>query len=221
MSIFFISGGEKKKVRHHKDVKMLQGVSYVIPKEMTGCPDQRFAFSKQKSIRFIKRNTVIDLELNKIYIWYMADSVKDFFKVSIRLAKPYIYNLKEIGDNLVNAFLKPTNGVARGIVLDDIPGNIISRSVVGMEGYNKKPSKLTYELAELLSTEDENQHKRQIESFDYWVFDQNMLDKGVVLTVGNDNGVEFIRYHVLASLQKGEDVITAYIRPCFCEEYEI
>ena len=64
MSIFFISGGEKKKVRHHKDVKMLQGVSYVIPKEMTGCPDQRFAFSKQKSIRFIKRNTVIDLELN-------------------------------------------------------------------------------------------------------------------------------------------------------------
>lgn len=220
MSVFYISNGEKMKFRHHKDIRMPWNASFTITEEMSGCEEQWFGYTKPKSIRFRAENVELNADLGKFRVWYGAASAKDFFKVSIRLAEPYVHNIQEIVDGMVCALLKLPIGLARGTYLEDIPGNITSKSVIGMEDYNPCPSRLTLELAELIN-DDDFEKVNKPKSFDYWVFDQEMLDKGVVLTVGNENGVEFIRYHVIASLPAGEDVMTAYVRPWFCEEYDI
>ena len=220
MSVFYISDGEKMKFRHHKDIRMPYDASFTITEEMSGCEEQSFGYTKPKSIRFRAETVELNADLRKFRVWYAAASARDFFKVNIRLAEPYVNNLQEIVDGLVCAFLTLPRGLARGTYLEDIPGNIISKRVNGMEDYTPRPSRLTFELAELISADDEEKVKNP-KSFDYWVFDQEMLDKDVVLTVGNENGVEFMRYHVINSLPKGEDVMTAYVRPWFCEEYDI
>lgn len=220
MSVFYISNGEKMKFRHHKDIRMPYDASFTIAEEMSGCKEQWLGYTKPKSVRFRAETVELNADLRKFRVWYAAASAKDFFKVSIRLAEPYVNNLQEIVDGLVCAFLKLPRGLARGTYLEDIPGNITSKSVNGMEEYIPSPSRLTLELAELIN-DDEKEKVNKPKSFDYWVFDQEMLDKGVILTVGNENGVEFVRYHVIASLPESEEVVTAYVRPWFCEEYDV
>ena len=219
MSIFYIKNGEKEKIRHHCDVRMPQGVSLTIPEEMTGCQEQHFEGAKLKPvIRFYTRpNIEVNADKHQLRVWYAA-SAKDFFKVSIRLTEPYIYNIKSIGEKLACTFLRLPKGFARGTNLEDIPGNILYKNVIGMEEYNPIPSRRTYETLELIGPEKD---RRKQKFFDYWVFDQEMLNKGLLLTVGNENGVEFVRYHVIASLPENGKIMTAYVRPWFCEEYDI
>lgn len=218
MSVFYINGDKMEKIRHHKDIWLSMRASVTIPEEMSGCADNRFFICRPKSVRFVCRTIEADANSGKLRVWYIASSTRDFFKVSIRLQEPYVGNIGKIGEILSTAFLELPNGKARGVMLEDVPGNITSKSVIGMESYTKAPSKRTLELAELMGQDNE---KKRIKSFDYWVYDQKMLDRGLVLTVGNENGIEFIRYHVLESLQEEEKVVTAYVRPCFCEEYDM
>lgn len=216
MQILYNSNGKRKKYPHHQDILIQGGAEITIPEEESGCPKQRIANSKPKSIRF--RTEKVDLE--KCQIWSAAVSPKRFFKLSIRLTEPYVYNLQEIQDKIACAFLNLPRGLARGTVLDDIPGNIISKNVVGMEDYFPNPSRLTFELAELIGC-DEAKKPSKKKTFDYWVFDQKMLNEGFVLTVGNEEGTQFIRKIEIGSLPEGEDIVTAYVRPWFCEEYVI
>ena len=39
----------------------------------------------------------------------------------------------------------------------------------------------------------------------------------MVLTVGNEEGMQFIRKLEIGSLPKGKDIVTAYVRPWICE----
>ncbi len=218
MSVFYINGDEREKIRHHQNIWLSMRASVTIPEEMSGCANNRFFICRPKSVRFLCRTIEADANSGKLRVWYTASSAKDFFKVSIRMQEPYVSNIGKIGEILSTEFLELPNGRARGAKLEDVPGNIIKNNVIGMESYTSIPSKRTFELAELIGQKNE---EKRIKSFDYWVFDQEMLDKGLVLTVGNENGIEFIRYHVLESLQEEEKVFTAYVRPCFCEEYDM
>ena len=94
----------------------------------------------------------VDADNKKLCILY-ASSAKDFFKVSIRLTKPYVYNVKEIGELLTCTFLKRPRGSARGMNIEDVPGNIKSKMISGMELYVPKPSKYTQERDEILGKE--------------------------------------------------------------------
>lgn len=216
MSIFYINNGKKEKARHHIDVQTFAYRTFSIPQEMTGCQVQCFKSSSlRKVMRFYLKHTEIDVDNGKVRNWY-AGSAKEFFKLSMRLSQPYIRNLEVISAIMGNACLDHAG--CRGTRLDDIPGNITAKSVIGMETYNKKPSRLTYELADLIGEKGEEKQKK-IKSFDYWVFDPEMLKRGLALTVGNEDDIEFIRYHVLASSE--EAIMTAYVRPWFCEEYDM
>lgn len=218
MSVFYISNGKTEKIRHHYDVRMPQGMTLTIPEEVTGCFEQHFGSSSLKPvIRFQKQPRVeVDADKKKLRVLYAA-SAKDFFKVSFLFTEPYIYNINKVGEELASTFLNLPKGLARGAELDDIPGNITSRSVVGMYNYDGLPSNHTFELAEFIKDEGE----RPKDSFDSWLFDQEMLDKGLVLMLGNENGVEFVRYHVVASLDDSSEILTAYVRPSFWKEYDI
>lgn len=219
MSIFYINNGETKKIRHHKDIRMPQNVSVTIPKEMTGCCEQHFESSTLKPvIRFRKQpRVVVDADNKKLCILY-ASSAKDFFKVSIRLTKPYVYNVKEIGELLTCTFLKRPRGSARGMNIEDVPGNIKSKIISGMELYVPKPSKYTQERDEILGKEKQFINPNYL---GYWVFDQKLQDDGIVVVVGNEDKKEYVRYIEVGSLPEGKDIVTAYVRPCFWEEYDL
>lgn len=212
MQILYSSNGERKKYPHHKDVLIPKGVEITIPEKMSGCPEQRIVNSKPKSVRF--KTEKVDLE--KFEVWSVAVSPRRFFKVSIRLTEPYVYHLKEIQDEIACTFLNLPRGMARGTNLDDVPGNITSKSIIGMENYIIK-SRRTHETIELFGVEEEARKKRHTNVFDYWVFDQKMLEEGFVLTVGNEEGTQFIRKLEIGSLPKGKDIVTAYVRPWICE----
>lgn len=218
MSTFYINGDERNKIRHHQNICLSMNTFVTIPDEMSGCATQYFSVCKPKSVRFVCRTIEADANNKKLRVWYISSFPKGFFKVNIRLQEPYVSNIGKIGEILATKFLELPKGRARGAKLEDIPGNITAKSVIGMKNYTPTPSRRTVELAELIGQDNE---EKRIKSFDYWVFDQEMLDKGLVLTVGNENGVEFIRYHVLESLKEEEKVVTAYVRPCFCEEYDM
>lgn len=220
MRIFHISNDQKKKFSHHKDIRMPERVTCFIPKELTGCEDQIFySFNLRPVIRFRFELLEIDVDNKKIRVWY-TPKPKNFFKLGIRLTKPYVHNLKEIQDNIACDFLDKPKGLVRGCNLDDVPENITSRSIIGMENYIIR-SRRSDETIELLGIEEEAKKVRKSKSFNYWVFDQKMLDEGFILTVENDDGVEFIRKIKIGSLPEGEDIVTAYVRPYFCEEYDI
>lgn len=218
MSVFYIKNGKEKKIRHHFDVRMPQGVKLTISEEETGCQEQCFESSSLKPvIRFRKQPRVeVDADKKKLRVLYAASAI-DFFKVSIRFTEPYIYNIKEIGERLVSTFLNMPKDLARGAEFGDIPGNITSKSVVGMHNYKILPSSHTLEMAEFIEDEGE----RPKNSFDCWLSDQEMLDKGILLMLGNENGTEFIRYYVINSLIDSGEIFTAYVRPSFWKEYDI
>lgn len=221
MRIFYINDGEKTKFRHHKDIRMKEGVTFVVPEEITGCQEQVFDSSRLKLVvRFRFERLDINADHETVRVWY-APYPKNFFKLSIRLAEPYVRNLKEIMDQMSSAFLGLPKEYARGTILEDVPGNITSKRVSGMQSYIPEPSRLTQELAEFISDEENEKKPARHKSFDYWIFDQEMMDKGVLLNVGNEDGIEFMRYHEVGSLPEGKDIITAYVRPWFCEEYNL
>ena len=220
MKISYISNGEKSKFRHHKDIRMPEGVEYVVPAELSGCEEQCFVSSKLKPvIRFRFELLEIDADNNKVQVWY-APKPRNFFKLSIKLTETYVHNLEKIMTEMSCAFLRMPTGFARGAHFDDISGSITQKSVIGMKNYIPHQSKRTLELAELIGP-GKLEKPKSLKSFDYWVFDQEMLDKGFLLTVGNENGAEFIRKLEVGSLPEGKDIVTAYVRPYFCEEYDM
>lgn len=216
MQIFYKDSGERKKLPHHKDILIPEGVKITIPEERTGCKEQRFVVSKPKTIRF--RPEIIDF--GRLEVWNAAVSPRKFFKLSIRLTEPYVYNLKKIQEEIASTFLNVPKGFARGTNLSDIPGNITPRVMFGTENYILE-TKRTDETIRLIGVEEDARKRRKPKSFDYWVFDQKSLDEGFVLTVGNENGVEFIRKIKIGSLPEGKDIITAYVRPWFCDHYSL
>lgn len=220
MRISYISNGEKTKFRHHIDVKMPEGVTFFVPEEMSGCEEQIFDSSNLKSvIRFRFERLDINADLKTIRVWY-APYPKNFFKLSIRLEEPFIHNLKKIMDDMSSSFLKLPKELARGTVLDDIPGDITSKSVMGKEEYIPSPSRLTQELAEIMPDVENKIKSKKSKAFDYWVFDEKLINNGIVSTVGNENGTEFMRYYKIGSLPE-QEIITAYVRPWFCKEYKM
>ena len=48
-----------------------------------------------------------------------------------------------------------------------------------------------------------------------------MFDSGFISMVGYENGIQFVRKIEIGSLLGEDNIVTAYIRPCFCEEYSI
>ena len=220
MKISYISNGEKIKFRHHKDIRMPKGGTYVVPEELSGCEEQRFDSSKLKSvIRFRFELLEIDTDSKKLRVWY-APKPQDFVKLSIRLEHPYVHNLEKIMTDMSLALLGDSTGLTRGTLLGDISGKITQRSVFGMRNFIPYKSRRTFELAELIGP-GELQKPRKLKTFDYWVFDQETLDEGFLLTVGNEGGTEFVRYLKVGSLPEGENVVTAYVRPLSCEEYNM
>lgn len=218
MKIAYICNGEKNKFKHHKDIRMPEGVTYVVPEELSGCERQTFNSSDLKTvIRFRFELLEIDSDNKKLRVWY-APKAQEFFKLSIRLVEPYVHNLEKIMTDMSSAFM--LRDLARGASLDDVSGKVIQRSINGLKSYIPHPSKRTLEIAQLIGPGKVETPKR-FKSFDYWVFNQEMLDKGYLLTVGNEEGTEFIRVLKIGSLPEGKDIVTAYVRPYFCKEYDI
>lgn len=219
MSIYKIIDGERIKFRHHVMVEMRENVSFTVPKEDSGCESQEFNSSSLKSlIKFKLGDVIVNLNENKVQVWYMAASAKNFFKLKIRVEEPYVQNLGKIEDEISKAFLKLPRYLVRGARLREIPGNITSKEVLGMKKYSTKISRRTLETIELIGV-DETEAYQKMRTFDYWAFDQEMLDSGFVSMIGNENGVQFVRKIEIGSLPEKDNIVTAYIRPCFCEEY--
>ena len=63
--------------------------------------------------------------------------------------------------------------------------------------------------------------KRSHNVFDYWAIDEELLTEGVVTTVGNEDNVEFVRYQDIRNIPERDKIMTAYIKPWYCEEYDI
>ena len=220
MKISYISNGEKIKFKHHKGIRIPKGLTYVVPEELTGCAEQRFDSSKLKDvIRFRFELLEIDADNKKVRVWY-APKPHKFFRLSIKLAKQYINNLEKIMTDMSIKFLGMPIGFARGAHLEDISGNITRRNVVGLKNYTPHKPARTLELVEVMGP-GELKVQTKIKSFDYWVFDPKMLEEGFATTVGNENKVQFLRKIEIGSLPEGKDIVTAYVRPYFCEEYEI
>ena len=221
MSIYKIINGERIKLRHHIMVEMRENVSFTVQTEDSGCERQEFNSSSLKPlIKFSLGDVIVNLDENKVQAWYMAASVKDFFKVKIRIEEPYVRNLSKIEDEISRAFLDMPCDLVRGARLQDIPGNITSKTVFGMKKYSQKISRRTLETIELIGV-DETEEYQKIRTFDYWAFDQEMFDSGFISMVGYENGIQFLRKIEIGSLLGEDNIVTAYIRPCFCEEYSI
>ena len=136
MSIYKIINGERIKLRHHIMVEMRENVSFTVQTEDSGCERQEFNSSSLKPlIKFRLGDVIVNLDENKVQAWYMAASVKDFFKVKIRIEEPYVRNLSKIEDEISRAFLDMPCDLVRGARLQDIPGNITSKTVFGMKKY--------------------------------------------------------------------------------------
>lgn len=219
MRIFYAKDGKNSRLKNHIDVRVPRGEVFVITEEASGCQVQEISSSSIRPvIRFRIEEVKIDTERKKLQAWYVAKSTKDFCKFSIRLAKPYIFNLKWIEDELCSTLLHFPVGLARGTNLDEVPGNIRKNEISGLRAYVPKPSKLTHELAKLLGEEEQ---VIDPSSLGYWALDRELLNDGVLVAVGNEENKEYVRYLKVGSLPEGKDILTAYIRPWICKEYDL
>ena len=214
MKGIYVYNGKFYRYAHHEDLRMPEDVEFIIPEELSGCREQVFRSSDLKRVvRFRSEIFEINTETHNVRIWSAAYP-KNFFKLSMRLSKPYVYNLEEIMSRMVSNVLRAPLNMCRGSRYCDISGKISEHQVKGMASFTPKVSRLTQEVDEIIGTEKDKIPLR-VRSFDYWVYDKESID-GVVLTVGNENGHEFIRFHELDG-----SIMTAYVRPWFGVEFEV
>ena len=214
MRIVTIKDGERRKFKHHIDLRSPdERRDYVVPETLSGCEELVLSSSNLKrSVRFRAEVLEIDSDNGRIRMWY-APYPKNFFQLKMRLDESYISNLEKITKDLMHTFFDFPTYVCRCALLSDLSGKVIGRHVQGMEDFVPRLSRLTEEVDELIGTK-EDKLPRHTRSFDYWVSDSKTLEEGFAVTVGNEDSDEFVRDHKLDG-----SIITAYVRPYFYMEH--
>ena len=156
MNGIYVCDGKFYKYTHHKELRMPENVEFVVPEELSGCPEQVFRSSDLKRVvRFRSEIFEVNTETHNVRIWETAYP-KNFFKLSMRLCKPYIYNLEEIMSRMVSNVLREPLNMCRGSRFYDISGKILEHQVKGMASFTPKVSRLTQEVDEIIGTEKEH-----------------------------------------------------------------
>ena len=213
MRIVTIENGERRKFKHHIDLRSPEeSRKFVVPETLSGCEEQVFSSSNLKrSVRFRAEVLEIDSDNGRIRMWYAPYS-KNFFRLEMRLEASYISNLEKITRDMMNTFFDLPTFACRCALLSDLSGKITGRRVQGMEDFVPRVSRLTEEIDELIGTKEDKLPRRK-KPFDYWMFDSKTLEEGFAVTVGNEDSKGFVRYHKLDG-----STITAYVRPYFYME---
>ena len=223
MQIYRKKGGECSKLKQHYSILIPKGITLSIPEEATGCEEQVFCSSTlNRKLKFQCEEVEIDEEAEKVRLWYTTPGNRTFFKVSVRLEGSYIHHLDEVTRKICSKFLGKPENMVRGTQLSDLPQKITVNKHWGMNDFllNKNVSEEIAQLQEYSYKYDPNRPRKQ-DVFDYWAIDDELLKQGVIATVGNEDGVEFVRYQDLGNIPKRDKIMTAYIKPWFCEEYDI
>ena len=223
MQIYRKKSGECSKLKQHYSLWIPKGITLSIPEEKTGCKEQVFNSSAlNRKLKFQCEEVEIDEDQGKVRLWYTTPGPKMFFKVSVRLEGSYIHQFDDVVRMLCSKFLGKPKNMVRGTALPDLPQKITGNKHWGRNDYllNKNVSEEIAQLQEYSYRYNPNRPRKQ-DVFDYWAIDEDLLKQGVLTTVGNEDGVEFVRYQDLGNIPKRDKIMTAYIKPWFCEEYDI
>lgn len=223
MQIYHAKNGKRSKLKQHYSLLMPKGITLTIPEEETGCKEQIFCSSAlNRKLKFQCEEVEIDEEAGKVRFWYTTPGSKTFFKVSVRLDGPYIHYLDEVTRKICSKFLGKKESMVRGTSLSDLTQKITTNRHWGMNDYllNKNVSEEIAQLQEYSYKYDPNRPRKQ-DVFDYWAIDEDLLEEGIVTTVGSEDGIEFVRYQKLGNIPERDKIMTAYIKPWFCEEYDL
>lgn len=223
MRIYHVKNGEWNKFKLHYKIQIPKGITLAIPEDLTGCEEQVFESSVlNRVMKFQCEEVEIDEDQGKVKLWYTTPGPRMFFKVSVRLEGSYIHQLDDVIRMLCSKFLGKPENMVRGTVFSDLPQKITGNRHWGMNDYllNKNVSEEIAQLQEYSYRYNPNRPRKQ-DVFDYWAIDEDLLKQGVLTTVGNEDGVEFVRYQYLGNIPKRDKIMTAYIKPWFCEEYDI
>lgn len=223
MQIYQVKGKERTKIKLHYHLRIPKGMILSIPKEQTGCEEQVLNSSEiNRVMKFQCEEVEIDKERGKVRMWYTIPGNRTFFKISVRLAEPYVHCIDEVTKRVCSKFLGKTESMVRGTAFSDLSQKITTKKHWGMNDYllNKNVSEEIAELQEFSYRYDPNRPRKPY-VFDYWAIDEELLTEGVVTTVGNEDNVEFVRYQDIRNIPERDKIMTAYIKPWFCEEYDI
>ena len=223
MRIYHVKNGEWNKFKHHYKIQIPKGITLAIPEDLTGCEEQVFDSSVlNRVMKFQCEETEIDEDFGKVRLWYTTPGSKNFFKISVRLDGPYIHYLDGVTRKICSKFLGKPESMVRGTEIADLPEEIIVNEHLGMNDFllNRSVSEEIAEIQEIIYRNDPNRPRKQ-DVFDYWAIDEDLLEEGIVTTVGNEDGVEFVRYQYLSNIPERDKIMTAYIKPWFCEEYDL